>query len=145
MHQYYHLNACRSILMMGYLNVKHTPKYYTLQWKGKVHTTTGHKGPEGELRYSSTLSLTLSLDGIGWSMLCPGRFTPGKEPVPIVQEAGWAPGLVWTGVENLAPHRDLISGQSSPQRVAIPTALSQPTYSSVIADKINYSLTDHRL
>ena len=30
-------------------------------------------------------------------------FTPGKEPVPIVQEAGWAPGPVWTGAENLAP------------------------------------------
>jgi hypothetical protein len=29
-------------------------------------------------------------------------FTPGKDPVPIVQEAGWAPGLVWTGAENLA-------------------------------------------
>jgi hypothetical protein len=23
--------------------------------------------------------------------------TPGKDPVPIVQEAGWAPGPVWTG------------------------------------------------
>jgi hypothetical protein len=23
--------------------------------------------------------------------------------VPIVQEAGWAPGPVWTGVEKLAP------------------------------------------
>ena len=30
-------------------------------------------------------------------------FTPGKEPAPIVQEAGWAPGLVWIGAENLAP------------------------------------------
>ena len=30
-------------------------------------------------------------------------FTPGKDRVPIVQEAGWAPGPVWTGVENLAP------------------------------------------
>jgi len=28
---------------------------------------------------------------------------PGKDPVPFVQEAGWAPGPVWTGVENLAP------------------------------------------
>jgi hypothetical protein len=27
--------------------------------------------------------------------------TPGKDPVPIVQEAGWASGLVWTGAENL--------------------------------------------
>jgi hypothetical protein len=30
-------------------------------------------------------------------------FTPWKDLVPIVQEAGWAPGPVWTGVENLAP------------------------------------------
>jgi hypothetical protein len=29
-------------------------------------------------------------------------FTPRKDPVPIVQEAGWAPGPVWTGAENLA-------------------------------------------
>jgi hypothetical protein len=32
-------------------------------------------------------------------------FTPGKDPVPIVEEAGWAPGPVWTGAENLAPTR----------------------------------------
>ena len=32
-------------------------------------------------------------------------FTPRKDPVPIVQEAGWAPGPVWTGAENLAPTR----------------------------------------
>jgi hypothetical protein len=30
-------------------------------------------------------------------------FTPGKDPVPIVQEVGWAPGPFWTGAENLAP------------------------------------------
>ena len=29
--------------------------------------------------------------------------TPGKDPVPIVQEAGWAPGPVWTNGENFAP------------------------------------------
>jgi len=32
-------------------------------------------------------------------------FTPEKDLVPIVQEAGWAPGPVWTGAENLAPTR----------------------------------------
>ena len=37
----------------------------------------------------------------GWSTPRPGRFTPGKNPVPIVQEAGWAPGPVWMGAENL--------------------------------------------
>ena len=31
------------------------------------------------------------------------QITPGKDPVPIVQEAGWASGPVWTGAENLAP------------------------------------------
>jgi hypothetical protein len=30
-------------------------------------------------------------------------FTPGKDPVPILQEAWWAPWPVWTGAENLAP------------------------------------------
>ena len=29
-------------------------------------------------------------------------FTPGKDTVRIVEEAGWTPGPVWTGVENLA-------------------------------------------
>jgi hypothetical protein len=26
-----------------------------------------------------------------------------RDPVPIVQEAGWAPGPVWTCAENFAP------------------------------------------
>ena len=30
-------------------------------------------------------------------------FTSGKEPVPILQETGWASGPVWTGAENLVP------------------------------------------
>ena len=28
-------------------------------------------------------------------------FTSGKDPVPIVKEAGWAPEPVWIGAENL--------------------------------------------
>jgi len=39
---------------------------------------------------------------------------------------GWV-GQVWTGAENLAPHRDPVPGPSSPYQVAIPTALSQLT------------------
>jgi hypothetical protein len=38
-----------------------------------------------------------------WSTPSPGRFTPVEDPVPIVQEAGWAPGPVWTCAKNLAP------------------------------------------
>jgi len=40
-------------------------------------------------------------------------FTPGKDPVPIVQEAGWASGPVWKGAENLVP-----TGIRSPDRPA---------------------------
>ena len=38
-----------------------------------------------------------------WAAPRPDRFTPEKNPVDILQEAGWAPGPVLTGVENLAP------------------------------------------
>jgi hypothetical protein len=58
-------------------------------------------------RYSSTLSLTSALDGDRWSTPRPGRLTPGKDAVPVVLEAGRAPGPVWMGAENLAPHRGL--------------------------------------
>ena len=53
--------------------------------------------------YSSTLPSTSTLDGSGWSTPCLGRFTPRKDPVPIVQEAGWATESAWRGAENLPP------------------------------------------
>jgi hypothetical protein len=34
-----------------------------------------------------------------------GRFTPGKDPVPVVHKAEWNPRGVWTGAENFAPPR----------------------------------------
>jgi len=39
--------------------------------------------------------------GVGGQRDAPAAFTPGKDPVLTVQEAG----LVWMGVENLAPTR----------------------------------------
>ena len=49
----------------------------------------------------------------GWGVSVTLRllFTPGKDAVPIVQEAGWASRPVWTGAENLAP-----TGIRSPDR-----------------------------
>jgi hypothetical protein len=47
----------------------------------------------GERRYSSNSFVTLALDGDEWSASCPGRALP---LIPIGQEAGWAPELVWT-------------------------------------------------
>ena len=48
--------------------------------------------------------MTTALEGGEGSASRLGRsLAPGKEPAPIVQEAGWAPGSVWTGAVNLAP------------------------------------------
>ena len=70
--------------------------------------------------------MTTALEGVRAQRHAPAAFTPGKDPLPIVQEAGWAPGPVRTGAENLASYRDSIPGLSSSQRVAIPTELPGP-------------------
>jgi hypothetical protein len=51
-----------------------------------------------ERNYCCYSFLTSAIDGGGWSASRPGRaLAPGKEtPVPIVQEAGWAPEPAWT-------------------------------------------------
>jgi hypothetical protein len=46
--------------------------------KGKVPLRTGHEGPQGEQRYSSTLSLTSALDGVGGQRHAPAALTQGK-------------------------------------------------------------------
>jgi hypothetical protein len=52
----------------------------------------------GEEVYSSYSFTTSALDGVEWSASRPVRaLLPGKgPPVPILQEAGWAPEPVWT-------------------------------------------------
>jgi len=53
-------------------------------------------------RYNSIPFATLMLEKVVW--LSPHRVhrMPRKDPVPIVQEAWWASGPVWMGMENLA-------------------------------------------
>jgi len=50
----------------------------------------------------------------GWVVSSTPRphFTPGKDPVPILQEAGWAPGPAWTGGKS-RPHRDSIPDRAA--------------------------------
>ena len=52
----------------------------------------------------------------GWGVSVTIRpfFTPGKDTVLIVEEAGCAQGPVWTGAENLALHWDSIPWPYSP-------------------------------
>jgi hypothetical protein len=84
--------------------------------------TTRHGGAWGKMRYSSYSFMTSALDGGEWSRSRPGRaLPPGKgPPVPIVQEAGWAPEPVWTqrleenplplpGIEPRSPGRPALS------------------------------------
>ena len=46
--------------------------------------------------------------GLGGQHQAPATLPPGRDPVPIVQERGLAPGPVCTGAENLPSHRDSI-------------------------------------
>jgi len=75
--------------------------------------------------YSSALSLTSALDEGVWSSPRPGRFSPEKDPVPIVQEVGWAPGPVWMVAENRDP-----TGIRSPDRPARNESLCRLSYGS---------------
>jgi hypothetical protein len=50
------------------------------------------------MRYTPNPFTTSELEGGGWSATRPGRFAPGKIPIPFVQEAGWALEPVWTGM-----------------------------------------------
>ena len=52
--------------------------------------------------------------GVGGQHHAPAALPPWIDPVPTVQEAGWALGAVWTGAENLASHRGSIPAPSSP-------------------------------
>jgi len=53
------------------------------------------------------------------------HFTPGKDPLPILQEARWVPVPVWTGGKS-RPHRDSIPDRPARSSVAIPTELPGP-------------------
>jgi len=61
----------------------------------------------------------------GWGVSVTSRppFTPRKDLVPIIQEAGWAPEPVWTGAENLA-----LTGIQSPDGPARSQSLYRLSY-----------------
>jgi len=44
--------------------------------------------------YTSFEQDMCTLEGKVHPVTCPGHFIPWNDPVPIVQKAGWAPGLV---------------------------------------------------
>jgi hypothetical protein len=66
--------------------------------------------------------MTTALEGVRGQRHAPAVLYSEKDPVPFVLEAGWAPGPVWTGAENLAPP-GFDPRTVQPIAVAIPTTL----------------------
>jgi len=82
----------------------------------KPHQKTCRENPKGELRYSSILSLTSALDGVGWVTNATPQplYLRKREPLSIVQEAGW-----------VDPNAGLeVCGKTRPQRASVPGPLS---------------------
>jgi hypothetical protein len=82
---------------MNQVTVKNPQSYCNQDCKSKTVALL-QAGAKGERNYSSYSFLAPALDGGEWSASRPCRsLPPGKgPPVPIVQEAGWAPEPVWT-------------------------------------------------
>jgi len=75
------------------------------------------------------------------------HFIPGKDPVPILQEAVWAPGQVWTGGKT-RPHRDSIPDRparsQSLYRLSYP-ARNNDEYTDFLIGKFRGQLKDYQL
>jgi hypothetical protein len=82
---------------------------FQLQWlysnkdKGNVHPRRGHEGTERE-KYSSTLSLTSALDGVGVHRYAPASLPPGKTRYTLYRRLGRPQGRSGR-VRNLSPPR----------------------------------------
>ena len=87
----------------------------TRQCHTKVKLTLQHTmKAQRDIKHIDVLFFSISsLDGGGWLTPRFGPFTNGNDPVPIVYEAVWTPGQVWTEAENLAA-----TGIRSPDRPA---------------------------
>ena len=119
--QYFHLLAChvinRSCLFL------HMRLTFIVLFRYVFHHFYGPRRP---LRTSRGIALLFlgprHQIGVGGQPHAPTASTSGKYPVPVVQEAGWAPGPVWTGGEP-RPHRD-----SNPDRPARSQSLYRLSY-----------------
>jgi len=100
----------------------------------KLHPRTGYEGPDGEQIYSSTLPLTLALDGVGGQLHAPATLPPGKTWYPLCRRLGELQGR--SGQARKISPPPTPAWIQSPDRpahstVGIPTELSCPTPDSV--------------
>jgi len=74
----------------------------------------------------------------GWVVSSTPRpnFTTGKDPVPILHEAGWAPGPVWMGRKS-HPHQDSIPDRPAHSQSLY--QLSYPAHNSTYVSRLYWS------
>ena len=101
----------------------------SIQQIEKVKVKWSHYRPGVAQRVDRGIAVLFHDNGTrrGWVVSSKPRphFTPRKDPVPILQEAGWAPGPVWIGGRS-RPHRDSIPDRPAHSSVAILTELRGP-------------------
>jgi len=84
---------------------------------------------------------------VGGQRHAPAALPPGKDPVPVVQEVGWAPGPVWTGAENLAPPTGIRSPDrparsQSLYRLRHPGPYNHPVETNTVSEKVYFRVLD---
>ena len=97
---------------------------YFSKSKAKVTPRTGHKDPEGEQRYSFTLSWTSALDEVGGQSHAPAALHPGKTRYPLYKRLGGPQDRSGRVRKISSPHWDSILGR--PNRSDLPYRLSYP-------------------
>jgi len=134
-------NAIRKSIMMAQMdreNVDYRRKVKCTLVEALRHSTgrTAHRGSRG---------IALLFHDCGtrreWGVIITTRplFTPGNDPVPIIQEAGWASGPVWTGGENLAP-----TGIRYPDRSARRKSLYRLSYPAHDTDERQFEISFYK-
>jgi len=98
----------------------------------KVKWSRYRAGVAQRVRKGITLLFHDRVTRRGWVVSNTPRpyFTSGKDPVPILQEAGWVPGPGLTSEKSL-PHRDSMPDRPARTSVAILTELRGPQISEM--------------
>jgi len=99
--------SCLSLQWEMQFTVFHLSYFYI--WKVKVKWSCYRPGVAQKVGRGTDLLFHDRGTRRDWvvSSMLQLHFTPWKDPVPIVQEAGWAPGPVWMGGKS-RPNRDSI-------------------------------------
>ena len=120
-------NCSTTYSILTIINKKRPNKYYfTVLMYCKKKVKWSRYRPGVAQRVGTSIAVLFHDRGTrrGWVVSSTPRphFTPGKDPVPILQEVGWAPRPVWKGGKS-RPHRDSI-----PERPARSQSLYRLSY-----------------